>query len=372
MTTSEPLSVYLVSTFSDLAEYRAVVVDVVSRFGLKPILLEHFPAAESSPLRVIFDIINDSDIVILLLAHRLGSRVAETDKSVVELEYEYAKTHGKPILAFVLDDEAPWPPRWIDRDSRPLRAFRTQILSNEVVSIFTTPDDLAIKVAAAVSRFSRRIPTPNMPITSPSEILEEITLADVVGELKALRVEIQALSQTVTEFLKSALKDSVKDTGAVLSGPAAADFLGPPSGIDASTCFVIMPYSKAWSNAVERIIFEICSQVGVRFQIAKSMDGRFIPHDIWRGITSAGIIVADLSGANPNVTYEIGLADVLGKEIIMISQDSSVPFDFQAQRLVIYEDSLAGTLKLREELTSRLERYKARVQAEAAISNGAG
>ncbi|HYK03652.1 MAG TPA: hypothetical protein VE974_17980 [Thermoanaerobaculia bacterium] len=121
---------------------------------------------------------------------------------------------------------------------------------------------------------------------------------------------------------------------------------------------------------MERILFEICSKVGVQFQIAKSMDGRFIPHDIWRGITSAGVIIADLSGANPNVTYEIGLADVLGKEIIMISQEAAVPFDFQAQRLLTYEDSLAGTLKLREELTGRLERYVARVKANASAQVG--
>ena len=118
-----------------------------------------------------------------------------------------------------------------------------------------------------------------------------------------------------------------------------------------------MPYSQDWSSAVEKIILEACTSAGLDFEIAKNMPGRFIPNDIWRGITRAGVLVADLSGANANVAYEVGLADVLGKQIILIGQDSEVPFDFQAQRLIRYQNSLPGSLTLREELESRLRRY---------------
>lgn len=100
----------------------------------------------------------------------------------------------------------------------------------------------------------------------------------------------------------------------------------------------------------------------MNFEIAKSMGGRFIPNDIWTGITGSGIIIADLTNANPNVSYEIGLADVLGREVILICQGDKVPFDFLGQRLIVYQDSIAGTLKLREELIDRLNRYKNRIQ----------
>jgi hypothetical protein len=121
---------------------------------------------------------------------------------------------------------------------------------------------------------------------------------------------------------------------------------------------VIMPYSQDWSSAVEKIILEVCTSVGLQFEIAKNMPGRFIPNDIWRGITAAGVLVEHLSGANANVAYEVGLADVLGKEMILIAQSSEVPFDFQAQRLIQYQNSLPGSLTLREELESRLRRYR--------------
>jgi hypothetical protein len=88
--------------------------------------------------------------------------------------------------------------------------------------------------------------------------------------------------------------------------------------------------------------------------VAKEMNGRFVPHDIWTGITGSGLIIADITEGNPNVAYEIGLADVLGKEVVLLCQGDNVPFDFQAQRLIIYENTMDGSLKLKEELVTRL------------------
>ena len=55
----------------------------------------------------------------------------------------------------------------------------------------------------------------------------------------------------------------------------------------------------------------------------------------------------------------------MGREVIMICQDTKVPFDFHGQRLVAYENSLTGARLLREELTSRLRRHKDKMAAEA-------
>jgi hypothetical protein len=60
------------------------------------------------------------------------------------------------------------------------------------------------------------------------------------------------------------------------------------------------------------------------------------------------------------VAYELGLADVLGKEVILLCQGESVPFDFLGHRLIQYKDTMEGTIKLREELAARLRQFKAR------------
>lgn len=135
----------------------------------------------------------------------------------------------------------------------------------------------------------------------------------------------------------------------------SASFLGSEAeSIIRNRCFIVMPYSQDWSQAVQSILRSCCEDTGLEFKIAKAMEGRFIPYDIWQGITSSGVIIADLTGGNANVAYEVGLADSIGKEVILISQESKVPFDFSGQRLIIYENSIAGSHNLKDELTKRL------------------
>ncbi|MDQ6760945.1 MAG: nucleotide-binding protein, partial [Acidobacteriota bacterium] len=46
-------------------------------------------------------------------------------------------------------------------------------------------------------------------------------------------------------------------------------------------------------------------------------------------ITQAGVIVAEVSVPNPNLYYEIGLADALGKPVFLFKQASAtLPADF--------------------------------------------
>ena len=41
--------------------------------------------------------------------------------------------------------------------------------------------------------------------------------------------------------------------------------------------------------------------------------------DIWEGVNKARLILGDLTSKNPNVTYEVGVADVLGKDVVLLS-----------------------------------------------------
>lgn len=341
---------------------------MLERFGLVSVSLEQFGATDQAPLVASLSALDSSDIVILLLAHRLGYVPPDGKKSIVEREYERARDVGKPTLVFVLDDTYPWPPNQIDVDFEGVRRFRERLLQECLVSFFTTPEDLAAKVAIAISQYSRHVEGIPLASPPPAQTAPEITLSDLVTELKAVRTEMSVLQQAVAEMLRRPIGATTNPTET--AGMVSADLLGPPASFaDPRRCFVIMPYSEKWSTAVERIILEVCSEVGLEFQIAKNMEGRFIPNDIWRGITGAGVIVADLSGANPNVTYEVGLADVTGKEVILITQQTNVPFDFLAQRLILYEDSLPGSLTLREELTQRLKLYEAKRKSHDRPSN---
>jgi hypothetical protein len=50
------------------------------------------------------------------------------------------------------------------------------------------------------------------------------------------------------------------------------------------------------------------------------------------------LVVAELSGRNPNVMYEIGLAHAIGKPIILLTRNQEdVPFDLKALRYLFYD-----------------------------------
>jgi hypothetical protein len=60
--------------------------------------------------------------------------------------------------------------------------------------------------------------------------------------------------------------------------------------------------------------------------------------DIWLAIQRADVIIADVTGRNPNVFYELGIAHTLGRRSLILSQRSSdIPFDISAMRHLTYE-----------------------------------
>jgi hypothetical protein len=68
---------------------------------------------------------------------------------------------------------------------------------------------------------------------------------------------------------------------------------------------------------------------------------------VWQDIRRSEVIVADLTGQNPNVFYEMGLAHALGKAIIMIKQKGTppVPFDLSKHKYKEYDIAKLGELQ---------------------------
>jgi hypothetical protein len=72
---------------------------------------------------------------------------------------------------------------------------------------------------------------------------------------------------------------------------------------------------------------------------------------IWR----AQVVVADLTGKNPNVFYEAGISHTLGREVIQIAQSmDDIPFDLRSIRSVRYLNNDQGRDDLKREVVGRL------------------
>jgi hypothetical protein len=108
-----------------------------------------------------------------------------------------------------------------------------------------------------------------------------------------------------------------------------------------ATCFIVMPFGPEWADDALALIRRCCQLEGVS---AIRGDDLFtttdILDDIWRGIAEADFVVAEITGRNPNVFYELGMAHAIAKPVVILSQTGSVlPVDLATRRVIHYEPS---------------------------------
>ena len=155
------MKVYISSTYLDLVEHRAAVDRTLRRMGHDVIGMEQYVAEGSKPVDRCKADVRTADAYVIIVAWRYGhvpgSNAKPVDKrSITEIELAEAQLHKKPVLAFLLDPEAPWPPNRVDAmggapGGEEVSRLRSLLGTDYLVGVFRTPDDLASQVAAAVS-----------------------------------------------------------------------------------------------------------------------------------------------------------------------------------------------------------------------------
>jgi hypothetical protein len=115
--------------------------------------------------------------------------------------------------------------------------------------------------------------------------------------------------------------------------------------LNARSCFVLMPFEPRYQEVFDHAIKPAalsCSYACSRAD--ELLHAGNIVNDIVSSIAQADIVIADLTGRNPNVFYELGIAHTLGVPCILLSQNlADVPFDLRSYRTVVYkQDSMGG------------------------------
>lgn len=126
---------------------------------------------------------------------------------------------------------------------------------------------------------------------------------------------------------------------------------------DKPFCFVLTPFSEPFD-----IIFRdhiVPAVEGMGLECVRASDyytTTAVMGDVWNAINNAEIIVAELTGRNPNVFYELGIAHTLGKQVIMISQrEEDIPFDLRHLRYYLYEYTPRGCSLLMDNIRNVIE-----------------
>lgn len=125
----------------------------------------------------------------------------------------------------------------------------------------------------------------------------------------------------------------------------------------AKTLLLLRP-EDGGQPGIENAIFSALSACNLAYEDAPDIrSGRAAVREMWRSINYAAVILADLTGADPQVMYGLGMAHTLGKETVLIyPQGSSYLNDLPGAERIEYEDSDAGRSKLAEELAEMLGR----------------
>lgn len=131
--------------------------------------------------------------------------------------------------------------------------------------------------------------------------------------------------------------------------------LNSPEAIDLGLVSVMMPFDSKFDSIYQEIK-NTCGKLNIKCNRADDIwKHDSIVQDIVSLIDSSNIVVADCTGRNPNVFYEIGIAHTLGRNVILITQNmDDIPFDLRHLRVITYLNNGEGLANLSEKLQKRI------------------
>ena len=118
--------------------------------------------------------------------------------------------------------------------------------------------------------------------------------------------------------------------------------------------FVLMPFSEDFTDTYQLGIKLACEEAGAYCErVDEQIYLDSIPQRLYNQIAKADFIVADMTGQNPNVFYEVGYAHALGKKVILLTRAAGdIPFDLKHYPHIIYEGRI---VQLRQDLKTKVK-----------------
>ena len=147
--------------------------------------------------------------------------------------------------------------------------------------------------------------------------------------------------------------DKSKSAAPSSSETSAREFL--------DTCFVLMPFGGWYDRYYEELYKPAIKEAG--FEPVRADDlfhTGSVMEQIWEQVNKAKVLLAELTGKNANVFYELGLSHARGKPVVFVSGTiDDVPFDLRHLRVITYDvrDPIWGK-KLRDDITTYLKNTK--------------
>lgn len=148
--TNKKYQIFISSTFEDLKKERNSAIEAILMTNNIPVGMEAFVASSKEQFEYIKNCINDSDYYIVIVGGRYGSLHPELNLSYTELEFDYAKSVGKPMLCFVRKDLNKC--RKKDSELENIINFRNKVKKELMCALFKNDVELKGLILTALTR----------------------------------------------------------------------------------------------------------------------------------------------------------------------------------------------------------------------------
>ena len=197
---------YVSCTTVDLEQCRKSVCAMLKRGGHEVVSMEDYTAEGRPSLAKCREDVERCDYYIGIFAWRYGwvppNAPAPADnaerKAVTELEYRHAKYLEKECLIFLLDEKAMWRGDFHDESKAQIRALRKMLSDENLPSLFTSEEDLRVKVSETLLKKFSIEPTPAATpalATRAREVKHDVAIfcrASDAAFAQAVAVKLQA------------------------------------------------------------------------------------------------------------------------------------------------------------------------------------
>ncbi len=370
-----PFKVYLGDTSSELEKLRPIVIDQIKTAGLIPVEMEAADRKKANMLDVARDKMRDADYFLSIVTYKRAWQPEGQDgKSLAEIEHDLAQALGKPS-AVLLPKEASETGMYLRMRSlsqAPAETLRQhqfwkRITQQADVTYFSDEADLISQIIQFLRGWA--VETPRAQAGQPLRPPEDQAFAPSVSN----GIDIDRLAEKVAEKVEviqqkrdsDLAKQAVKVNEALRLLPGELVF-GKPSTSKQfqSDIFMIMPFAASFSGIYQDIVKPLVGELKLTITRGDEFNSTrgVIMEEVWAALNACRFVIAEISGGNDNVFYELGIAHTLNKPAILITQSKTpddIPFDVRHLRYIRYSNTAEGGVKLRDDLKAAITRLVA-------------
>lgn len=137
----------------------------------------------------------------------------------------------------------------------------------------------------------------------------------------------------------------------------------PQEAEENNQCFIITPIGdeisdirRATDGLIDAVIEPVVNAHGMTALAPhRDYDPRSITRRIVENVVESRLVIANLTGLNPNVMYELAVRHAAGNPIVAIAEEGTrLPFDIKDELTVFYRNDMQGVVDLRSKLNKAI------------------